>query len=146
MRFLVMCPLTAVCYVDVFPYIARNEVRLGQTRPREFIQPEGNVRKMGNTYWMTNLEVPPKTLDYAPPSAHPMLVDEPYGRPCMALMAYKDVFLGAGCDLAVPLSYIDHYDPEAFELLGILQSPVIMEDGKPRNLFKRIAIRERSDR
>ena len=55
--------MNAITYKEVFPLIKENKMWLGYTRPKEFIEPNGNIKKFGNITWFTNLDIPKRHDD-----------------------------------------------------------------------------------
>ena len=61
--FLIIGNMNAITYKEVFPLIKENKMWLGYTRPKEFIEPNGNIKKFGNITWFTNLDIPKRHDD-----------------------------------------------------------------------------------
>lgn len=59
-QFLIIGPLNASTYKEIFPYILNERIWAGYNNVRHFNNPDGNDRTMGNTFWYTNL--PNKSL------------------------------------------------------------------------------------
>lgn len=55
-KFLIIGNMNAITYKEIFPYIKNNELWLGITSIKDFIQPNGEIKKFGNICWFTNLE------------------------------------------------------------------------------------------
>lgn len=55
-QFLVIGNMNAITYKEIFPLIRENGLWLGFTSPKEFIQPDGSIKKFGNILWYTNLD------------------------------------------------------------------------------------------
>ena len=55
-KFLIIGNMNAITYKEIFPYIKNNELWLGITSVKDFIQPNGEIKKFGNICWFTNLE------------------------------------------------------------------------------------------
>ena len=55
-KFLIIGNQNAITYKEIFPYIKNNELWLGMNWVKDFIQPNGEVKKFGNICWFTNLE------------------------------------------------------------------------------------------
>ena len=62
--FLIIGNMNAITYKEVFPLIKENKMWLGYTRPKEFIEPNGNIKKFGNITWFTNLDIPKRHDDF----------------------------------------------------------------------------------
>ncbi|MFR4368969.1 MAG: adenine-specific methyltransferase EcoRI family protein [Clostridia bacterium] len=46
--FLIIGDINMLSYVDVFPYIKDNKMWLGNNLVKEFVEPNGNIKKYGN--------------------------------------------------------------------------------------------------
>ena len=55
-KFLIIGNMNAITYKEIFSYIKNNELWLGITSVKDFIQPNGEIKKFGNICWFTNLE------------------------------------------------------------------------------------------
>ena len=55
-KFLVVGSMNAITYKEIFPNIKNNELWLGMTWIKEFIQPNKEIKKFGNICWFTNIE------------------------------------------------------------------------------------------
>ena len=55
-KFLIIGNMNVITYKEIFPYIKNNELWLGITSVKDFIQPNGEIKKFGNICWFTNLE------------------------------------------------------------------------------------------
>ena len=55
-KFLIIGNMNAITYKDIFPYIKNNELWLGMNWVKDFVQPNGEIKKFGNICWYTNLE------------------------------------------------------------------------------------------
>jgi len=55
-KFLIIGNQNAITYKEIFPYIKNNELWLGMNWVKEFIQPNGEIKKFGNICWFTNVE------------------------------------------------------------------------------------------
>lgn len=130
-QFLIIGNMNAITYKEVFPLIKANKMWLGRHNgAREYIKPEGGFQKMGNTTWFTNLDhgrrhqkLPLMTMaDNIKYSKHKEVqgkdyiqydnydaIDVPYTD------AIPSDYEGA---MGVPISFLDKYSPEQFEILG----------------------------
>jgi len=55
-QFLIVAPDNALHYKEIFKLIKSNKLWLGYGRVKEFMQPDGTFKKMGNVGWVTNLD------------------------------------------------------------------------------------------
>ena len=56
-KFLVIANDNSITYKEIFPYIKDGKLRSGKNKPKEFVQPDGTIKKFGNISWYTNLLV-----------------------------------------------------------------------------------------
>jgi len=123
--------MNAITYKEIFPLIKNNIIWLGVTAPKEFIQPDKEIKKFGNIYWFTNIEhgrrhrpmMLMNTKDNIKYSRHKEIrgigyqhydnydaIEVPY---CDAIPSDYDGVMG------VPISWLDKYCPEQFEIIGL---------------------------
>ena len=55
-QFLIIGSQNAITYKEIFPLIKDNKLWLGVNLVKEFLQPNGEIKKFGNICWFTNLE------------------------------------------------------------------------------------------
>lgn len=119
-KFLIIGSMNAVTYKDFFPLLMSDRVWLGRTGPKSFAMPNGGLKKFGNILWYTNLDHAgrhePLTLfreynpdDYSKYDNYDAIeVSRAADIPC----DYDGV-------MGVPISFLNHYCPEQFEIVGI---------------------------
>lgn len=56
-KFIIIGNKNAITYKEFFPLLKNNEVWIGCTNAKEFLQPDGSIKKFGNIGWFTNLDV-----------------------------------------------------------------------------------------
>ena len=56
-KFIVIGSQNAITYKRFFPLLKNNQVWLGHTSPKEFLQPDDSIKKFGNISWFTNLDI-----------------------------------------------------------------------------------------
>lgn len=131
-KFLIIGNKNAITYKEFFPLLKDDEVWIGCTNVKEFLQPDGSIKKFGNIGWFTNLDVAKRHeklilwKNYTP-DEYPKYdnydavnVDKVSEIPC----DYDGV-------MGVPITFIDYYCPEQFEILGLLQSSTDEQAGIP---------------
>ncbi len=133
-KFLIIGNKNAITYKDVFPLLANNKVWLGYTVPNKFVRPDGTetTNMSGLCRWWTNLDTTKRHEDmilyesYTPEkfphydNYDAIEVDKVKSIP-------KDYFGVMG----VPITFLDNYNPEQFEILGLLQSSTDEQAGIP---------------
>ena len=55
-KFLIIGNSNAITFKEIFPYLKDNQLWLGINYVKEFIQPNGEIKKFGNICWFTNVE------------------------------------------------------------------------------------------
>ena len=134
-QFLVITNMNAVTYKEVFPLIKENKIWLGVSNgAKEYVKPDGTMQKMGNTCWFTNLEHgrrhQPLTLmtleDNLKYSRHKEIrgktAYDRYDNYDAIEVPFTDAIPDDyGGIMGVPISFLDKYCPEQFEILGATQ-------------------------
>lgn len=161
-KFAVIGYITAVCYLNIFPLIKENKIWLGATDINLFITPHMETRRLNNVYWFTNLDHArrPQPLvlrtmqDNLRFSKHKKLkgkqVYDRYDNYDAINVPFTDS-IPSDYDgiMGVPISFLDKYCPEQFELISV--SGRSMYGYKPHpepsingvETFRRIFIRHR---
>ncbi|MBX7155086.1 MAG: adenine-specific methyltransferase EcoRI family protein [Candidatus Kapaibacterium sp.] len=165
-KFIIIGNYNAITYKDIFKLIKDNLIWLGYMHPENFIVPNNyeqreyrswrdengtNWRSLGNACWFTNLDITKRHDDLIlhkkyTPNEYPTYdnyeainVDKTSDIP-------KD-YTGA---MGVPITFLDKYNPEQFEILGNLGSyapdgyslsSAIFINGQ--KIFKRILIKHK---
>jgi hypothetical protein len=122
-KFLIIGPINAITYKEIFPFIKDNKMWSGYSKPKEFLDPDRKIKKLGNVQWWTNLDVKrrheelPLYKKYSP---------EEY--------ASCDNYNGINVDktveipvdyygvMSVPISFLDKHNPDQFEIIGYEKS------------------------
>lgn len=125
-KFVIIGNKNAITYKEIFPLIKDNKVWLGYTSPNEFIIPGGEITKQVNGLcrWYTNLEIPKRH--------EPMLLGGSYERGSKKGMFpkydnYDAINVDRVCDIpedydgvmGVPITFLDKYCPEQFEIVEL---------------------------
>jgi len=119
-KFLIIGSINAISYEEIFPFIKDNALWSGYTNPREFMNPEGKIEKLGNVQWWTNLDVAKRHDElvlyetYAP-EKYPKYDNYDAINVDKTVEIPNDYFDVMG----VPISFLDKYNPDQFEILGI---------------------------
>mgnify|MGYP004529186939 FL=1 len=184
-KFLIIGNKNAITYKEFFPLLKDNKVWIGYNNVKEFIQPDGSIKKFGNIGWFTNLDIAKRYEKLIlwknfTPEEYPRYdnylawnVDKVAEIPCddyidveideTELCQYRQMYP----DLevlengkirilnpiyGVPITFLDKYNPEQFEVLGIsgdLANTIIFDGHKRsgrfyvngKRLYDRIVVR-----
>ena len=119
-KFLVIGNKNAITYKEFFPLLKDNEVWIGCTNVKEFLQPDGSIKKFGNIGWFTNLDVAKR---------HEKLIlwkkytPEEYPKYDDCNVINVDKYSEIPCDyngiMGVPITFFDYYNPEQFEIIWL---------------------------
>jgi hypothetical protein len=119
-KFLVVGNMNAITYKEVFPLIKDNKMWLGITAPKVFVQPDGEEKKFGNICWFTNL-THRKRNEELPLYRKYNKKDYPKYDNYDAINVNKTKEIPEDYDgvMGVPISWLDKYNPEQFEIMCI---------------------------
>lgn len=119
-KFLIIGNKNAITYKEFFPLLKDDEVWIGCTNIKEFLQPDGSIKKFGNIGWFTNLDVAKR---------HEKLIlwkkytPEEYPRYDNYDAINVNKVSEIPCDydgvIGVPITFLDKYNPDQFEIIGM---------------------------
>ena len=118
--FAILGPQNATHYKEVFPLIEKNKVWIGYTGPKEFIQPDGSTKKFGNIKWYTNLDIKKRheeliLFKHYSPEYYPTYENFD----AIDVSKVSDIPDDYSGNMGVPDSFMDSYNPEQFEIIGL---------------------------
>ena len=138
-QFLIIGPKTAIAYKDIFPLIKGGQVRLGcnnqdtkwfrvpddyDTATTSSVKVEDGAKyiSMRNTYWFTTLEHNKRCEDLILYKAYDPEEYPTYDN-YVAIEVGKTKEIPVDYDgvMGVPISFMDKYNPDQFEILGATQ-------------------------
>ena len=126
-KFLIIGDMNWITYKEVFPLLKDNRIWLGNCAVKEFVQPDGTIKKFGNKLWFTNLDHKKrheKLILYKKynPEEYPKY--DNYD----AINVDKVTEIPVDYDgvMGVPITFLDKYNPEQFEIVEFRKG----EDGK----------------
>lgn len=142
LRFSVIGNMNAVAYKEIFPKIKDNHVWIGAGgfRAMEYVKPDGSKQKMGNTCWFTNIEHGRRHQPLQPMTAeenlrlnkHDAIKNKTfeeaypkYNNYDAIEVSYTDA-IPEDYDgiMGVPISFLDKYCPDQFEIIGSADADV----------------------
>lgn len=128
-KFLIIGSQNAITYKEFFPLLKDNKVWLGYNGVKQFIEPSGKVKKFGNICWYTNLLItkrnkPIKLTKYY--NSKEYLRYDNYD--AINIDKVKDIPMDYEGVMGVPISFMDKYCPEQFEIVGLDRYTVPKED------------------
>ncbi len=133
-KFLVIGNQNAISYKEIFGRIKENKMWLGYTHPVAFVVPDHyemreirswrtedgtNWRSMGNACWFTNLDILKRHEELITVKDYSMEGHPDYDNyNAIEVSRYKDIPGDYDGVMGVPVTFLDHYNPEQFEIVG----------------------------
>ena len=118
-KFIIIGSKNAITYKDFFPLLKDNKVWIGYNNVNDFQQPDGSFKKFGNIGWFTNLGIKKRHEKIVlrkiyTPEEYPTYDNYE------AINVNKTVEIPSDYDgvMGVPISFLDKYNPEQFEIIG----------------------------
>lgn len=129
--FLVIGDINWVTCKEIFPLLKDNKIWLGNYAVKEFIRPDGSTQKFGNKLWFTNLDHNKRheklalSKNYTPE-------DYPHYDNYDAINVDKVSDIPCDYDgvMGVPLTFLNIYNPEQFEIVTLGSSPDLFKATK----------------
>jgi hypothetical protein len=133
-KFVIIGNQNAISYKEVFGLIKENKMWVGYTHPVAFEVPDHyamrqvrswrdeagrNWRSLGNACWFTNLDIKKRheeliTVKQYDPEAYPDY--DNYN--AIEVSRYKDIPGDYEGVMGVPVTFLDYYNPDQFEIVG----------------------------
>lgn len=149
-KFLIIGNLNAIPYKEVFKLIKENKIWLGVNSVKEFMTPNKEIQKFGNICWFTNLTHKKRNEEitlYKNYSAEDYPTYDNYNAINVAMV--KDIPLNYGGNMGVPITFLDKFNPNQFQIIGIdrvlveeLTGKVSRFKIKDKELYARIVIKK----
>ena len=147
-------------YKEIFPLIKNNKLWCGYNHVKEFLKPDGSIKKFGNVGWYTNLPTTIRKEEIITGkvySGYENMYQEYDNYEAIEISKLSNLPMDYEGVMGVPITFIDHYNPDQFEIIwtsdrggdGFLEAikkphtrydaPVVNGTG----LYKRIFIRKK---
>lgn len=129
--FLIIGNKNAITYKNIFPLLKDNKIHLGYNNIYKFIKPDGTIQNFGNICWFTNLATNKMneelilTKKYYKNDGKTPLEDSYINYPkyynCDAINVNKiqDIPKDYYGIMGVPISFLEQYNPNQFEIIGM---------------------------
>ena len=126
-KFLIIGNGNAVTYKEIFPYIKDNKMWLGIAPVKDFIQPNGEIKKFGNICWFTNLEHKKRNEElilykHYNPTEYPKYENAD----AIEVSKVAEIPMDYGGVCGVPISFLGKYCPNQFRIVKFRKG----DDGK----------------
>ena len=124
-QFLIIGSDNAITYKDIFKLIKENRIWSGYGKVKEFLKPDGSTQKFGNIGWFTNLKHNKRYegIDLCMPYKGSEQDYPKYDNyDAIEVSKTKNIPKDYYGVMGVPISFLDKYNPNQFEILGIANS------------------------
>lgn len=120
-KFLIIGSMNAITYKKIFPLLKNNQIWLGYTSPKDFMQADGSIKKSVNTLWYTNLD---HKKSHEPLDLRGMYYSsDKYPKydnyDAIEVSRVSDIPCDYDGIMGVPITFLDKYCPEQFEIIGM---------------------------
>lgn len=137
-QFVIIGDLNWITYKEIFPMLKNNEIWLGYSSVKEFTQPDGTIKKFGNKLWYTNLDIQKRHEKlilwqrYYDDDGNPLPdADERYPHydnyEAINVDRVADIPVDYKGVMGVPITFLDKYNPEQFEIVGMSATAETMD-------------------
>ena len=117
-KFLIIGSMNAITYKEIFPYIKNNELWLGMNWIKDFVQPNGEVKKFGNICWYTNIGHSRRNTEL---DLYRRYSNEYYPKydnyDAIEVSKVADIPMDYNGVMGVPITFLDKYCPTQFEIV-----------------------------
>ena len=160
-KFLIIGNKNAITYKEFFPLLKENKVWIGYNSVKEFKQPDGTIKKFGNIGWYTNLDIDKRHEDI---TLYRHYTPEEYPKydnyDAVEVSKVSDIPCDYDGVMGVPITFMDKYNPDQFEIIGMSSSAgynsqivglklLVSGDARPllsnKNTYARIFIKRKEE-
>lgn len=137
-KFLIIGNHNAITYKEIFSLLKGNKIWLGYSHPVAFMVPDHyemrqirswreadgtNWRSLGNACWFTNLDIAKRHEDLTLYRTFDRKRYPAYDNyDAIEVSTYKDIPLDFDGVMGVPVTFLEHHNPDQFEIVGTLES------------------------
>src|SRR5699024_6121320 len=115
-----------ITYKEIFPLIKDNKLWLGYTKVKEFKQPDGTYKKFGNKLWYTNVDTKKRHHKLETvyrwrkrKEKYPDLYPKYDNYDAIEVGKVLQIPLDYDGVMGVPITFLDKYNPDQFEIIGL---------------------------
>jgi hypothetical protein len=115
----------AFTYKEIFKLIQNNQLWPGYNMVKEFVQPDGSIKKFGNICWYTNLKTTKRDEEIILTKSYkdnPALYPQYDNYNAINIDKVVDIPQDYKGYMGVPLTFLYKYNPNQFEVLGIMNT------------------------
>lgn len=128
-QFIIIGNMNAITYKEIFPLIKDNKMWLGHKDVKEFVQPNGEIKKFGNIGWFTNL---PTEKRNQPIDLYKHYNPEEYPKydnyDAIEVSKVADIPMDYDGVMGVPITFLNKYCPTQFEIVAQMDNTKVDEN------------------
>jgi hypothetical protein len=123
-QFLIVGTISAIGYLKISPYIVERKIWLGINKVNTFIEPDKTIKTVA-CYWYTNIPhnyTPPKLIlkTMNENKANNIAYPKYDNYDAIEVSYIKNIPSDYKVKMGVPITFIDKWNPDQFEVIGIL--------------------------
>lgn len=152
-QFLIIGNQNAFTYKEIFHLIHTDMIWTGYNMVKKFFQPDGSVKEFGNVCWFTNMMTNKRNEEIILTKKYADNIDMyPCYDSCAAIDVSRVVNIPSDYDgiMGVPITFLDKYNPNQFEILGLDDPNLIYPNWRGRGpdlngktIYRRVMIRRK---
>lgn len=118
-KFLIIGNQNAFTYKEIFKLIKENKIWTGYNMVKQFNQPDGSIKKFGNVCWFTNMTTVKRNEEFVfTKEYNPINYPEYENYKAIEVDRIVNIPKDYYDVMGVPITFIDKYNPNQFEILG----------------------------
>jgi hypothetical protein len=119
-HFLIIGNVNAISYKECFEQIRKNKLWLGYNCTRHFAKPDGSLFETARSFWYTNLDTAKRHEELILFKSYNEAEYPTYDNyDAIEVSQAKNIPMNYAGVMGVPITFLDKYNPEQFEILGI---------------------------
>lgn len=150
-KFLIIGNNNSISYKEIFQLIKENKIWLGYNCVRWFDTPKDGIVEGARSFWFTNLDIAKRHEDLILYKTYNEKEYPKYDNyDAIEVSKTKDIPMDYEGIMGVPITFLDKYNPEQFEILGLDDHRLVYPDWRGRGpdlngkgIYRRIIIRNK---
>jgi len=121
-KFLIIGNINAISYKECFDFIKNNKMWLGYNCARHFKKPDGSMYETARSFWYTNLDIKKRHEDiilYKKYQGNEEEYPKYVNYDAINVDVTKDVPMDYKGAMGVPITFMDKYNPEQFDIIAL---------------------------
>ena len=119
-KFLIIGNINAISYKECFEQIKNNKMWLGYNCARHFAKPDGSMYETARSFWYTNLDIAKRHEDLI---LYKTYNEEEYPKydnyDAINVNKVAEIPMDYTGAMGVPITFLDKYNPDQFEIIGL---------------------------